>query len=144
MPVFSFNKLGGLDAYLSPEMKSTGEAIGYDEELPRALYKAMQAAGMKLQDHGTVLVSVCTEDLEEALPLIRRFYRMGFNIEATTGTAEFLKAHGIRTRRKRITRGPLGYYRRHAQRKGGLSDQHPGPQLQHPCQCRPGDAPAGH
>ena len=101
VPVFSFNKLGGLDAYLSPEMKSTGEAIGYDEELPRALYKAMQAAGMKLQDHGTVLVSVCTSDLEEAFPLIRRFYRMGFNIEATTGTAEFLKARGIRTRVKR-------------------------------------------
>ena len=50
---------------------------------------------------GTVLVSVCTSDLEEAFPLIRRFYRMGFNIEATTGTAEFLKARGIRTRVKR-------------------------------------------
>ena len=67
--------------------KSTGEAIGYDDRLPYALYKAMQAAGMKLQDHGTVLLSICPEDLEEALPLVGRFYRLGFNIEATTGTA---------------------------------------------------------
>ena len=100
VPVFSFSKLSGLDAYLSPEMKSTGEAIGYDERLPYALYKAMEAAGMKLQDHGTVLLSVCEEDLPEALPLVQRFYRLGFNIEATTGTAEYLKEHGIRTRVK--------------------------------------------
>ena len=101
VPVFSFSKLRGLDAYLSPEMKSTGEAIGYDDRLPYALYKAMQAAGMRLQDHGTVLLSLCQEDLEEALPLVRRFYCLGFNIEATTGTARFLKEHGIRTRVKR-------------------------------------------
>ena len=98
----------------------------------RALYKAMQAAGMKLQDHGTVLLSVCPEDLEEALPLVGRFYRLGFNIEATTGTAQFLKDHGIRTRVKPgLHRGPGGDHRRHAQRQGGLSHQHPGPQL-HP------------
>ena len=101
VPVFSFSKLSGLDTYLSPEMKSTGEAIGYDDRLPYALYKAMEAAGMKLQDHGTVLLSVCEEDLPEALPLVERFYRLGFNIEATTGTALFLKEHGIRTRMKK-------------------------------------------
>ncbi len=101
VPVFSFSKLSGLDAYLSPEMKSTGEAIGYDDRRPYALYKAMQAAGMNLQDHGTVLLSVCREDMEEALPLVERFYRLGFNIEATTGTAQFLREHGIRTRVKR-------------------------------------------
>ena len=56
---------------------------------------------MRLQAHGTVLLSICKEDLEEALPLVGRFYRLGFNIEATTGTADFLKEHGIRTRRKR-------------------------------------------
>ena len=76
-------------------------SIGYDDRLPYALYKAMQAAGMKLQDHGTVLLSICPEDLEEALPLVGRFYRLGFNIEATTGTAQFLKDHGIRTRVRR-------------------------------------------
>jgi len=101
VPVFSFSKLSGLDAYLSPEMKSTGEAIGYDDRRPFAMYKAMQAAGMKLQDHGTVLVSVCPADMEEALPLVRGFYRLGFNIEATTGTAKFMRDHGIRTRVKR-------------------------------------------
>ncbi len=96
-PVFSFNKLRGLDAYLSPEMKSTGEAIGYDRTMTRALYKALQASGMKLQNYGTVLATIADKDKEEALPLIRRFYHLGFNIEATHGTAQFLKANGIRT-----------------------------------------------
>ena len=96
-PVFSFNKLRGLDAYLSPEMKSTGEAIGYDRTMTRALYKALQASGMHLQNYGTVLATIADRDKEEALPLIRRFYQLGFNIEATTGTARFLKEHGIRT-----------------------------------------------
>jgi len=97
VPVFSFNKLKGLDVYLSPEMKSTGEAIGYDDKLNRALYKALQAAGMKLQNYGTVFATIADDDKEEALPLIRRFYNLGFNIQATSGTAEFLKENGIRT-----------------------------------------------
>ena len=97
-PAFSFSKLRGLDAYLSPEMKSTGEAIGYDNNLTHALYKAMQASGMKLENYGTVFVTISDEDKEEALPLIRRFYRLGFNIEATVGTAVFLRQHGIKTR----------------------------------------------
>lgn len=98
VPVFSFNKIRGLDAYLSPEMKSTGEAIGYDDVLYRALYKALQASGMKLLNYGTVFATIADHDKEEALPLIRRFYDLGFNIEATRGTAEFLKKNGIRTR----------------------------------------------
>ena len=98
VPVFSFNKLRGLDAYLSPEMKSTGEAIGYDDKLNRALYKALQAGGTHLQNYGTVLATIADKDKAEALPLIRRFYDLGFNIEATEGTAQFLKEHGIRTR----------------------------------------------
>jgi len=97
VPVFSFNKLRGLDAYLSPEMKSTGEAIGYDDKLNRALYKALQASGMHLQNYGTILATVADKDKAEALPLIRRFYNLGFNIEATEGTASFLKENGIRT-----------------------------------------------
>jgi len=96
-PVFSFNKIRGLDAYLSPEMKSTGEAIGYDRTMTRAVYKALQASGMHLQNYGTVFATIADNDKEEALPLIRRFYNLGFNIEATVGTAKFLKAHGIRT-----------------------------------------------
>ena len=97
VPVFSFNKLRGLDAYLSPEMKSTGEAIGYDDKYYRALYKALQASGMHLQNYGTVLATIADCDKNEALPLIRRFYNLGFNIEATKGTAIFLKENGIRT-----------------------------------------------
>ena len=97
VPVFSFNKIRGLDAYLSPEMKSTGEAIGYDDKLYRAFYKALQASGLKVQNYGTVLVTVANKDKEEALPLIRRFYNLGFNIQATSGTAKFLKSNGIRT-----------------------------------------------
>ena len=97
VPVFSFNKIRGLDAYLSPEMKSTGEAIGYDDKLNRALYKALQASGMKLQNYGTILATIADCDKQEALPLIRRFYNLGFNIQATAGTAEFLKKNGIRT-----------------------------------------------
>lgn len=97
-PAFSFEKLIGMDAYLSPEMKSTGEAIGYDDRLNRALYKALQASGVKIKEYGTVLVTLADEDKEEALPLVQRFYQLGFNIEATIGTANFLKKHGIRTR----------------------------------------------
>ena len=96
-PVFSFNKIRGLDAYLSPEMKSTGEAIGYDKTMNRALFKALQASGMHLQNYGTILATIADKDKEEALPLIRRFYNLGFNIEATEGTANYLKANGIRT-----------------------------------------------
>ena len=97
-PAFSFAKLDGMDAYLSPEMKSTGEAIGYDDKLNRALYKALQASGMKIRQYGTVLATIADEDKEEALPLMKRFYQLGFSIQATAGTAAFLKHHGIRTR----------------------------------------------
>ncbi|MBO4289482.1 MAG: carbamoyl-phosphate synthase large subunit, partial [Lachnospiraceae bacterium] len=97
VPVFSFNKIKGLDAYLSPEMKSTGEAIGYDDKLNRALYKALQAAGVKVLNYGTVFATVSDKDKPEVLPLIRRFYNLGFNIEATTGTARYFKENGIRT-----------------------------------------------
>ena len=106
VPAFSFTKLAGLDAYLSPEMKSTGEAIGYDDSMTRALYKALQASGMAVMNYGTILVSLADRDKEEALPLVRRFYNLGFNIEATSGTAAFLKSHGIRTRvKKKISDG---------------------------------------
>ena len=105
-PAFSFSKLKGMDAYLSPEMKSTGETIGYDEKLHRAMYKALISSGIKLQNYGTVMVTLADEDKEEALPLIQRFYDMGFNIEATIGSADFLKEHGIRTRvRRKLSEG---------------------------------------
>ena len=105
-PAFSFAKIKGADSYLSPEMKSTGEAIGYDKSLKRALYKAVQACGMTVMNYGTVLVTIADEYKPAALPLIKRFYNMGFNIEATEGTADFLRKHGIRTRNlKKISEG---------------------------------------
>ena len=108
VPAFSFSKIRGVDTYLSPEMKSTGEAIGYDDTLTRALYKAMQAADMHVENYGTVFTTIADNDKEEALPLIRRFYNLGFNIEATGGTAKFLKENGIRTREKTVDDGPDG------------------------------------
>ena len=98
-PAFSFAKIKGVDSYLSPEMKSTGEAIGYDDSLTRALYKSLQASGMAVVNYGTILVTLADRDKEAALPLIQRFYNLGFNIEATTGTADYLRQHGLRTRR---------------------------------------------
>ena len=81
-------------------MKSTGEAIGYDVKLTRALYKALESSGLHLANYGTILVTIADKDKKDALPLIRRFYNLGFNIEATKGTAKFLKENGIRTRAK--------------------------------------------
>ena len=135
-PAFSFSKLRGLDAYLSPEMKSTGEAIGYDNSLTRALFKALKASGMNVSNYGTVLCTIADDDKEEALPLIRRFYNMGFNIQATAGTAQFLKSNGIRTHAvRKISEGSeeilesirAGYVNyiintRDVQSSGGLSD----------------------
>ncbi|WP_296001684.1 carbamoyl-phosphate synthase large subunit [uncultured Alistipes sp.] len=105
-PAFSFSKISGMESYLSPEMKSTGEAIGYDTKLTRALYKALQASGMTVANYGTIFVTLADGYKEAALPLVRRFYDLGFNIEATTGTAAFLRRHGIRTRlRRKLSEG---------------------------------------
>ena len=105
-PTFSFTKLTGLDVVLSPEMKSTGEAIGYDYSLNRALYKSLRASGLRVSNYGTVLATIGDSDKEAALPLIRRFYDLGFNIEATKGTASFLKQHDIKARVKnKISQG---------------------------------------
>ena len=97
-PAFSFAKIRGVDSYLSPEMKSTGEAIGYDVSLNRALYKSLQSSGVAVANYGTIFVTIADADKERALPFIRRFYDLGFNIEATGGTCEFLRNNGIRTR----------------------------------------------
>ncbi|MCR4616455.1 MAG: carbamoyl-phosphate synthase large subunit [Clostridiales bacterium] len=99
VPVFSSNKIKGLDLYLSPEMKSTGETIGYDKSLPRAMYKALQASGLKFQNHGTVVVTLADEDKAEALPMVQWFFKMGFNIAATSATADFLKKYDIPARK---------------------------------------------
>ena len=105
-PAFSFSKIRGMDSYLSPEMKSTGEAIGYDKSLTRALYKALQSSGMDVSNYGTVFLTIADKDKPAALKIARRFYNLGFNIEATSGTAAYLRQHGIRTRlRKKLSEG---------------------------------------
>ncbi len=105
-PTFSFTKIQGMDVVLSPEMKSTGEAIGYDKDLNRALFKSLKASGQRLVNYGTVFVTIADQDKEQALPLIKRFYDLGFNIEATYGTAKYLKENGVRTRvRKKLSEG---------------------------------------
>ena len=110
-PAFSFAKIRGMDSYLSPEMKSTGEAIGYDNSLTRALYKSLQSSGMTVANYGTIFVTIADHDKQRALPLIRRFYNLGFNIEATKGTCEFLRSHGIRTRHlRKLSEGSTEIY----------------------------------
>ena len=92
VPVFSSNKIKGLDTYLSPEMKSTGEAIGYDNKLNRALYKALTASGTKLRNYGTVFATLAGDDKAEALPDASGLYRFpdgrvwSFRTEALDGT----------------------------------------------------------
>lgn len=106
VPTFSWSKIVGLDAVLSPEMKSTGEAIGYDKSLNRALYKALKASGMRVINYGTIFVTLSDDTKKIALPLIKRFYDLGFNIEATYGTGMFLKENGVKTRiRKKVSEG---------------------------------------
>ncbi len=110
-PAFSFAKIRGVDSYLSPEMKSTGEAIGYDVSLNRALYKSLQASGVAVANYGTIFVTIADADKERALPLIRRFYDLGFNVEATKGTCEFLRANGVRTRHlRKLSEGSTEIY----------------------------------
>lgn len=105
-PTFSFSKISGLDSNLGPEMKSTGEAIGYADTLNKALYKSLQASGMDIKEWGTVFITVADEDKEDALDIAHRFYNLGFNIVATKNTAKFLKEHGLKVKvLKKLTEG---------------------------------------
>ncbi len=97
-PTFSFSKIQGLDTYLSPEMKSTGEAIGYDHTLNKALHKALEASGLKLSGYGTVFITVSDEFKAEALKIANRFYNLGFNLVGTQNTAKYLKEHGLKVK----------------------------------------------
>ncbi|GIN61460.1 carbamoyl-phosphate synthase pyrimidine-specific large chain [Robertmurraya siralis] len=95
VPVFSFAKLRRVDITLGPEMKSTGEVMGKDITLEKALYKGLVASGMKIQSHGNALMTVADKDKEESLQIARRFASIGFQLMATSGTAEFLQTAGI-------------------------------------------------
>lgn len=93
-PVFSFSKLADLETSLGPEMKSTGEVMGIDQDLPRALYKALQAANLSFPDSGNLLATVADKDKAEAIPLLQKFSKLGFKLYATAGTAKALQATG--------------------------------------------------
>ena len=94
-PVFSFAKLRHVDTVLGPEMKSTGEALGSDVNLEKALYKALVASGVNVPMHGNVLLTIADEDKSEALQLAKRFADIGYGIYATKGTAKFLEENGL-------------------------------------------------
>ncbi|EIT85022.1 carbamoyl phosphate synthase large subunit [Fictibacillus macauensis ZFHKF-1] len=95
VPVFSFAKLRRVDTYLSPEMKSTGEVMGRDQTLQKALYKGLVASGMNIPAYGSVLFTIADKDKEEALALMKRFYAIGYTIIATEGTANRLREENI-------------------------------------------------
>ena len=90
VPVFSFEKLRRVDTILGPEMKSTGEAIGYDKTLEKALYKGLIASGLKLPQQGSVLLTVADKDKGEILDIALRFHQLGFQLYATEGTADYI------------------------------------------------------
>ena len=93
-PVFSFAKLLQVDIGLGPEMKSTGEVMGVNGSFYSALYKALVASGVDVPSQGSLIATIADQDKAEALPIIRRFARLGFEIYATAGTAEFLNEKG--------------------------------------------------
>ncbi|RSL31290.1 carbamoyl-phosphate synthase large subunit [Salibacterium salarium] len=95
VPVFSFAKLRRVDISLGPEMKSTGEVMGRDVSLEKALYKGLIASGMNIPEHGSVLFTIADKNKQEALELARRFHKIGYTLLATKGTADFLREHNI-------------------------------------------------
>ena len=95
-PVFSFTKLLKVDTYLGPEMKSTGEVMGSDKNLEKALYKAFEASGLHIPSFGTVLFTIADDSKEEVLSLAKRFVEIGFSILATAGTAKYFEQNGIK------------------------------------------------
>ncbi|TGB04981.1 carbamoyl-phosphate synthase large subunit [Halobacillus salinus] len=95
VPVFSFEKLRSVDTTLGPEMKSTGEVIGYDQTLEKALYKGMTSAGLKIPTQGSVLLTVADKDKTEMLEIAQTFYELGFQLFATEGTASVIEEANI-------------------------------------------------
>ncbi|MDQ0972757.1 carbamoyl-phosphate synthase large subunit [Neobacillus niacini] len=95
VPVFSFAKLRSVDITLGPEMKSTGEVMGKDSTLEKALYKGLVASGMNIQKFGTVLFTVADKDKQESLKLAKRFAANGYSLMATGGTAAVLQSAGL-------------------------------------------------
>ena len=97
VPVFSFQKLRDLDTQLGPEMKSTGEVLGVSESFREALLKGLLGAGFEMKKKGGVLISVRDSDKQEAIKIADRFQQLGFELYATSGTANVLNRHMIAT-----------------------------------------------
>jgi carbamoyl-phosphate synthase large subunit len=95
VPVFCLGKLRDVDAVLGPEMKSTGEVMGKDTTLEKALYKGLIAAGVQVPLLGAALITVADEDKPRALGLCRELAGLGFRLYATAGTERFLAQHGL-------------------------------------------------
>ncbi|PVV83152.1 carbamoyl-phosphate synthase large subunit, partial [Dehalogenimonas alkenigignens] len=106
-PVFSMAKLIGVDTYLGPEMKSTGEVMGIDHDFKGALIKALMAAGLALPPEGAILLSIADRDKAEALPLIRKLHAMGYHLYATEGTAAMIEVAGMPVKKisKKLSEG---------------------------------------
>ncbi len=105
-PVFSSSKIIGIDAILSPEMKSTGEAIGYDKTFPGAIFKGFEAGGIKIINKGKIFVSVGNKKKEAMLPVVSKLVEFGFKIYSTQGTHDFLVENGIKsTVHKKLSEG---------------------------------------
>src|SRR5690606_31933260 len=94
-PVFSFEKLGAVDVFLGPEMKSTGEVLGIDTDYPKALYKAILASGAVVPESGAILATLADKDKEEGAAILQAFYELGYRFLATEGTANLLASIGV-------------------------------------------------
>ncbi|ADQ15185.1 carbamoyl-phosphate synthase large subunit [Halanaerobium hydrogeniformans] len=106
VPVFSFSKLTQVDTNLGPEMKSTGEVLGLAESYEKALYKGLIAAGLEIPREGRILATIADKDKTEAVEYIKDFAELGFEISATSGTAEKLKEKGLKVNEiKKIDEG---------------------------------------
>lgn len=99
VPVFSFQKLKNVDTTLGPEMKSTGEVIGTDVNLQKALYKGLTAAGIKIKDYGRVLFTIDDKNKETALNLAKGFSDVGFSILTTEGTGIYFEEYGLKVKK---------------------------------------------
>jgi carbamoyl-phosphate synthase large subunit len=106
-PVFSMSKLTGVDTYLGPEMKSTGEVMGIDHTFEGAMIKALMAAGLILPPTGNILFSIADKNKQEALPIIQGFHSLGYSLYATSGTAAFIEQNGMKvtTIDKKLSQG---------------------------------------
>jgi carbamoyl-phosphate synthase large subunit len=94
-PVFSMSKLIGVDTFLGPEMKSTGEVMGIDKDINGAINKALIASGLGIKSGGSVLLSIADNDKRDAVPLVKDLNRFGHKLFSTTGTAKIIRELGV-------------------------------------------------